>query len=362
MSEEGMAADVTDITGGEATGEVDPGDAFEAEKAEARAEVAKALANAEKEDGEGEKAPEAAAAPKRKAKPAAKAEAAEKPAEKPAETEESDEDILAVKNILSQRKKLAEEKVRYTEEQAAAKRELEQLYEQIQYERKQVEAQREAMLGFRKDPARAVREAGLDPEEFIHQLAKEGTPEGRMERELYELRQQLQSQQDQWKSLEQQRAQYQQHVAQQQAVQFRQKVEQDFLSEALNEEVRPLTRAFYEGREEALIAEADIIAMQYRNLTGREAPLSQIADYIEEAVAERFQKMYDRRAGSQARPADGTPSKAVGEAPLSPHSASERRSFGSQAPDLDGDELIQYAKQQAAAAIAEYRRNNPNSD
>lgn len=362
--EEGLAEQEADIAA-DANSESGQGSTYDDEIDAAKAAVSKAVKAAEKEEATEGQVPKPKPAAKPKAKPAAPKP---EPTEAKGETEpkvepEDDEDVYHVKNVLSQRKAMAAKKAEFNEEQALARRELEGLYEQIQAEKRHIDEQRRIMSDYKKDPARAVREAGLDPEEFIRHLAREGTPEGRQEREMMELRAEIQEQNRRWEQQEQQRQQQEQEAQQRYAVQYRQNVEQEFLSHVNNEELRPLTKAFYEGREDELVAAADILAMRYRQKSrGREAPLDQLADWIEESVAERFQKMYESRVASQAQANGSAPSKEVGQPPLSPTAASERRSFGKPEQDLDGEELVQLAKQQAAAAIAEYRRMNPDAD
>lgn len=103
------------------------------------------------------------------------------------------------------------------------------------------------------------------------------------------------------------------------------------------------------------MAYADLIAAQYRELSGgKEASLKEVADYIEEELAERANAWYVKKSGtgketvsSDARPGKGSKGKS-----LTPEAASERRTLSrSSLKDLDEEERKAAAKAAVAAAL-----------
>lgn len=276
--------------------------------------------------------------------------------------EEVDPEKATLKQLFKHREKNAAPK---KEVQSALQRERQQLaeetrkiqetWQQIQQERAQVERERERFAKLRKDPVAAIRDVGWDPEQFIVDLARDGTPEGQAARQQRDMQQQLQEMR-QWKE---DQAKQQEHYAQQQQwqqqVQYRQHVEKTFLDDAVNEENRPHTAAFYKGRERALLSYADMIAAEYRDMSGgKEASLKEVADFIEEELAERAERWYVSKSGTKKVPApqDAKPGKGSKGKSLTPETASERRSLGRNALlDLDEEERLAAAREAVGAAL-----------
>lgn len=297
--------------------------------------------------------------------PAPKAPAKAKPAE---EDEELDLDKASVKQLFKQREKLAsakrEQVTQYQREMAQLQQERQAFQaemQRLQHEKAQFQRQAQRLAKLKDDPAAAVMEAGWEPEEFIINLAKEGTEEGKQARLQRQMQQEL-AEMRQWKQQQAQQAeQARQYYEHQQQVQYRQSVEKEFTAYALDEKVRPHTANFYKGRERALLAEGDYVAADYRELTGKEASLDQIADYIEEQLAERYQTWYDtsRKLGLTkaeahevaASETGGEPSTGKRGKTLSGSMTSERRSLGSALKDLDGDERLEAAREAVRQAI-----------
>ncbi len=269
---------------------------------------------------------------------------------------EPDADASALRKALQERK----ETVRFKEEAKAEvekmREETRQFYRQLQAEKQQMAAERQKFELLRKDPIRAIRENGWDPEEFILDIANDGTPEGQARRQQRELQSQLKEIQD-WKrqqaeAAETQRREQEHH----QRKNFRQQVEREFLGTAFQKTqdgnaANPHLASFYKGHEVGLLAEADVVAEQYRNATGKEASFSEITEYLEERAARWYKSMSGAQAApsvSQGRP---TPGSATGKRSLSPNGSSERRSLGNTLKDLDGDERLEAAKIAVRAAI-----------
>lgn len=331
------------------------------EDAAAKAKEKAAKKPTPKSDREPDEDDEPAAEAKPETKEPKKAEKKEE------ESEEIDLETASVKQILKQREKLAKQKQAQSLEIQQQQAQLQAYMAQIERERQAIEHEKQRIARLRKDPLAAIREAGWDPDDLILNLAQEGTPEGKMARMLREQQEKLQAF-EQWKAEQAQQAQRAQEEAQlRYLAQQRQQVEQAFVNGATDEKAYPHIAKFYKGREAALIAEGDIVAHEFRVATGgREATLQQIADYIEEQLAERAKLWYESKQGAgnssntaQQVVADaGTGKPARGSAKgktLTGTAASERRALGKDLSDLDGDERLQAAREAVKVAMASAR-------
>ncbi len=283
-----------------------------------------------------------------------KAEATDKPAAKSAE-----DDAASLKNVLNQRKQMAAAKAAQSAETSRAMQELRQYKAQLDQEKAEVERERARFQVLRKDPAKAFREMGWDPESAILDMAREGTPEGLAARQQREMQSEL-AEIRAWKAEQAQAAERQQaHRQQQQAVHYRQQVEKAFTSLALDDAKHPHLAGMYQGQEALLLSQADVIAEQYRNLTGKEASFEDVAEYLEERSSNWYKSMRTKDnvqgSGSQQERASvtrGTPPRGNGTGQsLSPEGSSERRSLGTTLKDLDGDERLAAAREAVGAAI-----------
>lgn len=272
-----------------------------------------------------------------------------------------------VTQLLKNREKLAKEKLAVKEEINAEREafrkeqeELRNLQAQVQQERQFLQQQAQRLQALKSDPARAVREAGWEPEDFILRLAREGTPEGQADRQTMQMREEL-AQLKQWRQEQAQQAQHAQRAQEyQRLVDYRREVENQFLTTAVNEEKYPHISNFYKGREAALISEGDIIAAEFRQLSGgREASFSEVADYIEEELASRTKAYYSKTNANAQADASGTsgkPTKGNKGKTLSQGMASERRTLGTSQKNLDGEERLLAAREATKLAIAEARQ------
>jgi hypothetical protein len=265
---------------------------------------------------------------------------------------EDDADASSLRKALAERKAAAQYKAEANAELERQRTEVRQFYAQLEREKAQVAAERQKLEILRKDPIRAIRENGWDPEEFILDIASDGTPEGQAKRQQRELQAQLKEIHD-WKRQMAEDAQRQaQEAEHEQKRNFRQQVETAFLRTAMAEERHPHLTTFYKGHEVGLLAEADVVAEQYRHVTGKEATFGEIAEYLEERAAKWYKSMNGRTQAvppvTQGRPTQGS---ATGKKSLSPAGSSERRTLGTNLADLDGDDRLEAARVAVRAAI-----------
>lgn len=268
-------------------------------------------------------------------------------------TKEPDEDAKQLKRALSERKEAAKLKAQASAELEKARAEARQVYQHFQREREELNREKARIELLKKDPLKAIRENGWDPEEFILDIANDGTPEGQAKRQARELQQHLRELQE-WKraqeeSVEAQRREY----AEQQKVEARAAVERDFLRTAGEKLPDGSHRnhhivSMYKEDPAALIVQADIVANRYRQATGKEATYAEIVEYLEERASKWYKELSAPKAGSQvsAPPAQGSSGKkSLGQA-----GSTERRSLGT-VQDLDGEERLEAAKEAVRSAL-----------
>lgn len=324
------------------------------------------------EDGTPERGPDGKFLPRDGSGPAKAGRNDSKQGDGKGPEESTEEDIdpatASVKQLLKQREKVAALKKDAKDEiskerqsiQAEAQK-IQQYYAELNRQKAALDRERQNLAMLKKDPARAVREAGWDPEQFILDLAEEGTPEGQQKRQYKELQAQIQEMKD-WKAQQAkaaEEAQYRQYMHQ--AEQHRHHAVKTFLDLGTSEEKYPHVATFYQGREKLLIAAGDLIAEEFRNLSGREGSYEQILDYLEDELASSANKWYSKKHGAQkvAPPKEVvSPSKSKGKS-LSPEASGERRAHAPKdLKDLDADERHEAAKQAVAVALAASKRND----
>ncbi len=297
-----------------------------------------------------------------------------KPATKePAKAAEEPEEVIdpasaSVKQLLKNREKLAAQKKDAKDEISRERQAFNQEREafaghqrQIQAQAAEVNRQLANLRNLRSDPARVVREAGFDPEQFILDLAQEGTPEGAHKRQMAELNAKIAEMQS-WKAQQAKQAeeeQYRYHM--QQAQNQRNTAVNQFLKLANEEDKYPHVHHMYKGREKLLVAAGDIISEEYRNLSGgKEGSFEQIMEYLEDELADSAKGLYSKRYATQSQ--GGSTQGAVKAKPtgsgnagksLNPEASGERRALKQKAlTDLDGDERREAAKQAVKIALA----------
>ncbi len=289
-------------------------------------------------------------------------------AEKESETEEIDFDKASVKQLLKAREKVAalkregvnakNEYVRQQAENARAQEEIQAQWQQVRQQQAEMQRQARAFQALRNDPARAIRENGLDPEQFILDLASDGTPEGQARRQQKEIADQL-AEIRQWKQDQaRQQLEWQQRQQEHHQRTERENLVKSFVRMGADEQKYPHTAAFYKGMDRVLVAAGDIAAQEYRQLSGgKEGSLEDILDYIEDSLAERANSWYQSRSSNTKTQVvsdygDVSRPKSKGKS-LSPDGSGERRTLAPKSlKDLDGDERLEAARRSVRVALA----------
>lgn len=223
----------------------------------------------------------------------AKAEAAEaKPAEEPKPVDENR--VAVVMRARVQAQKVRDEAAA----QAAARR-----AELDAREAKLKERESAVVTRLREKPIEALRELGLDPREFFERAVedpKQLTPEASIKAEVDALKRQLADR-------EQREREYAEQAKVRSFETEMMTAKRQFVTEALVDKHPHLT-AVYGDRPGALAEEALRIAKEYTSRTGEYASNEELATYLEQVEAERYNSLRSRleRAGSVAtQPAGG---------------------------------------------------------
>lgn len=288
--------------------------------------------------------------------------------------EEDDTDGENLRKVLKNRAKIAKEKAKAAEENQRIQQEFGRQKAALEQQAWEIEQGRKQLQRLKENPVEAVRAAGWDPEAFIMDLAQSGTPEGQAQAKLRAMEQQIAQQNSQWEALQRQQEQNIARAQYEQAVNYRQSMETQFLAVTTDAKQSPYTAAFYKGREAALLAEGDIIAKQYNELTGKIAYPQQIAEYMEEVLAERAEAWYketvksrtsqeddeeeddtvEEEAETQASGVKGKRPKVSRTIESSPR---DKRSLTSKnLADLDEDELREQARANVRLAISKAKK------
>lgn len=232
----------------------------------------------------------------------------EAPKEEPGAKEELDQLALRVKQreaIQAARAKAKEEHDFLT---GTAQAEL----AKVRAAAEEVQRHKDWYAMLRADPIRAIRESGIDPEDFLLQLADATSPEekakqakSKEEQRIERLEQELAAR----RAREEEQARS--YQAQQELAARTTAIEQ-FTAIALAEDKHPHLTALYEDRPQELVRIADNIALQYRRQTGGlEATFEELAEYLEAEAAKTVSKatsrLQARTVSQQSAPKHASP-------------------------------------------------------
>lgn len=261
--------------------------------------------------------------------------------------EELDELALRVKR----REVLQAERAKAKEEHDFLTSSAQQELAKVRAAAAEVQRQKDWYESLRSDPIRAIRELGMDPEDFLMRLADASSPEEKARQEkskeesrIEKLERQLADRARQEQEQAQAREWQQQTVAREMAI-------QQFSAVAFAEEKHPHLVALYEDRPKELIKIADSIAYTYRQRTGLEATFEELAEYLESEAAKTVSKA---QARLQARTA--TQTQATQQArPLSSRDSATRRA--SEVPVDDDGARLEAAKRAVKQIVRQAEAN-----
>lgn len=272
-------------------------------------------------------------------------------AETPTETQSSEFEERAQKlqKILERRDSQITQKQAAARQMAEQQAALQQQQAEIRAERERIDREKAYLSLLKRDPARAIKESGMRPEEFLLSLAEEDGPDAQLRKRLQEQEDQL-SQLKQWREEQaQQREAYERRAAEERDQHARTTVVQAFTSLALNPEVSPHLASMYEDNPGALIFEGDQVAYQYRKETGQEIDLEDIVTLLEYRAQQRYNRVASKKHAStpsQAAPSVQTvtkPQTVAKPRTITAEVASERRMSTKDLMNLSDEERREHA-------------------
>lgn len=167
----------------------------------------------------------------------------------------------------------------------------------------------------RSNPVEALRAMGIAPEDAITRIAREGTPEGELDRwkeaqskELLELRRWRENQEATYKKQQEQ-------MSMQAEQQRRSNIENTYLTSIKDESKYPNTLMLWGDDRGELLTKGHWAADVARDALGRAATLDEICEFLEEQATIKVSKLSGRKAkpdlgksdqGGKALPAKGT--------------------------------------------------------
>lgn len=263
-----------------------------------------------------------------------------------AEAEDPDKLLNDIERTLEQRRAEAREKLKIREEIAKEKQEIERYRAELTSKEQEIIEAAKYIRKLRSDPAAAVRALGIEPEDFIAQLANGSTAEYKQKSEIEALRHEHALLRRQLEE-RQQREQQEREQYQIQQVQYRQqRAEHEFLQTAATDDFPTLSRIHQSGRSQMILAEANDVAERYYQATGKAASYRDIAEYLEH--------QYVTALGLQTQPQQGKPPQGKrGAASLG--SIQPERSSGIEPSKDDSDE--EALKKAIAATRAELKHH-----
>jgi hypothetical protein len=239
-------------------------------------------------------------------------------AEEPAE--EGEDAIPSLAEVLEKRV----ERHKQREEIQSLKAETEKMRSELQVQLSEAKREREAAArelqrihALKADPIRAIKELGWDTQDLVNRVVQDGTPEFQQLSRQEQAAQKLQEQIEELRSWKVEQQKLIDDYAKKQAAATKAQVYEQFMG--VVKEQAPTLSEYYD--REYIVFRGDQVADEYRQKTGKDASLAEIAQYLEYEAQKRFKK-----AATGKEAASATGKRANGSRTLSAQAASERRS------------------------------------
>lgn len=260
------------------------------------------------------------------------------------QAKDDDADLEGIERTLAKRREEAREKMRLREEIAKEKAEIEQHRHELSRKEQEVLEAAQYIRKLRNDPAAAVRALGIEPEDFIAQLANGATPEYKQKSELDSIRAELAETKRALQERSEREKQEQEQYRVRQAQQLAHRAESDFYRTAVSDDF-PTLKSLFSGEDAGyLIAKANDVAERYYQAAGKPAAYRDIAEYLEH--------QYSSALGQRIQPQQGKPPQGKRGA-VTLGSIQAERSTGSVPSKDDSDE--EALKKALAATKAELK-------
>jgi hypothetical protein len=202
-----------------------------------------------------------------------------------AEAEDPDKLLDSVEKTLAKRRAEAQEKLKLRQEFEKERVKLDSERSQLLQQQKELQEAARYIKQLKDNPAEAIRMLGIEPEDFIADLANAGTPEYKQKSEMQKYQDELARLKAQLSQREEYERQAQEQYRQQYAIQAKQTAEHQFLQTALSDDFPTLGKLFQGHRQKFLLEEANEVAEEYYQATNKVADFRDIAQYLEEQYA-----------------------------------------------------------------------------
>lgn len=261
-----------------------------------------------------------------------------------AEAKDDDSDLESIERTLAKRREEAREKLRIREEIAKEKAEIERHKSELSRKEQEILEAASYIKKLRSDPAAAVRALGIEPEDFIAQLANGSTEDYKRRSELDSIRSELAETKRALQERQQREQQEQEQRRMQMFQQRQQQAEGEFYGIAVSDDF-PTLKSLFSGEDAGyLIAKANDVAERYYQAAGKAANFRDIAEYLEH--------QYSTALGHRIAPQQGKPPQGKRGA-VTLGSIQAERSTGSVPSKDDSDE--EALKKALAATKAELK-------
>ena len=203
----------------------------------------------------------------------------------------------------------------------------------------------QAIAKLKSDPMEAIKALGLDPEDFIYGLVSGTSAEAKERAKKDSLAAELEDLKKWRREQEEERV----RAVQRQQLQHLEAKRQDVIGNfkaLVSEENCPVLSSMYDYED--IVQMGDKVADKYRDLTGKEASLKEIAEYLEQEAEARYGNVARKKS---AKPSAPPVKVAAPPKNLSRESSSERRALKPIVSDSSDDEERRDAAVAAVSAM-----------
>lgn len=215
------------------------------------------------------------------------------------QAKDDDSDLESIERTLAKRREEAREKLRIREEIAKEKAEIERYKGELSRKEQEILEAASYIKKLRSDPAAAVRALGIEPEDFIAQLANGSTEDYKRRSELDTIKAELAETKRALQERSERERQEQEQYRVRQMQQLAHRAESEFYQTAVSDDF-PTLKSLFSGEDAGyLIAKANDVAERYYQAAGKPASYRDIAEYLEH--------QYSNALGQRIAPQQGKP-------------------------------------------------------
>jgi len=213
----------------------------------------------------------------------------------------------------------------------------------------EIEPWRQKLPKLKESPAAILAELGMNPEQFVESLLKEGKPDP-----VKDVRGQIDELKAQLAELKAERESQKKESEEQAQTSQNEKAKQMFLEVVTGDGTAyPTLNAVYGDDQDELIYRANSIADKYFQLEGKYPSLDEIAQYLETVELKRYNKVHGNPQADSPRDSAPLGDRAKTRKPLSTATASQKAMAPLPLNDMTDTQLRDHLKEVAAKAMRE---------